>query len=411
MMRKKWVFFLSAVLMLTVLVRFPDADALGNADSFTVYIAADPHYLSPELTDNGSGFTKLVEAADGKDMLRCEIITDAFIDKVILDHPDALILPGDLSFNGEAESHRRLAEKLAKIREAGIPVFVIPGNHDLNAAMAASFSGESYTLVPSVNTEEFTALYADCGYRCALSRDTASLSYTAMLGPRFRLLMLDVNGNQNPGSLSDETLLWAEEQLKQAKNDGVKVIAVSHQTLLPHSFLTIGVVIRDADPLLALYEKYGVLCNLSGHMHIQHILCTDSGFPEISGSALITWPNQIGVLDLGDHSANYRTLRIRTGVEETSETFLWNTALRQGFTELQALDMDKANTASLSEYFADVNTAYISGNSGSVDWGDPRYETWRALPSVVGYYLQLIRSDVIHNHTEYTISYDRSALP
>ena len=34
----------------------------------TIYIASDIHYISPELTDNGSSFTDLMESADGKAM-------------------------------------------------------------------------------------------------------------------------------------------------------------------------------------------------------------------------------------------------------------------------------------------------------------------------------------------------------
>ena len=42
----------------------------------------------------------------------------------------ALILSGDLSFNGEKTSHEELAGKLFKLQEQGIPVLVLPGNHD-----------------------------------------------------------------------------------------------------------------------------------------------------------------------------------------------------------------------------------------------------------------------------------------
>ena len=380
----------------------PSAAAEAASQTFTVYIAADPHYIAPELTDNGSGFTRLAEAADGKDMLRCEAIIDAFLARVIRDHPDALILPGDLSFNGEAASLRLFADKLSAVRDAGIPIFVIPGNHDLDCSMAAKFSGDTYTLVPSVSAAEFADLYEECGFHDALSRDSASLSYTAQLSPGFRLLMLDVNGNEKSGSISEATLQWTEQQLRQAKTDRVSVIAVSHQTLLSHSFLTSGVVIRNADLLLSLYEEYDVLCNLSGHMHIQHIQLSQNGFPEISGSALITWPNQFGVLTLDKHSVSYRTERTETGVEAESEQFLRDTALRQAFTELQALKV-KSNLPSMADYFARVNMAYISGQFHKIDWEDPSYQEWQAQQSIVAYYLQSIRDDPIADHTMFNI--------
>ena len=396
-------FFLLSILTLSVLSLLPPpAVAASSHPPLSVYIAADPHYIAPELTDNGTGFTRLVEAADGKDMLRCERIMDSFLSQVIRDQPDALILPGDLSFNGAEASLRQLAEKLSEVRKAGIPVFVIPGNHDLNYPMAAKFTGETYTLVPSVSVAEFADLYEEYGFREALSRDSASLSYTAQLSPGFRLLMLDVNGNEKPGTVSETTLFWVEQQLQRAKTDGVYVIAVSHQPLLSHSFLASGVVIRNAEALLSLYEQYDVLCNLSGHMHIQHILISENGFPDISGSALITWPNQFGVLTLDNHAVSYRTERTETGVEAESEQFLRDTALRQAFTELQALKL-KSDLPSMADYFARVNMAYISGQLEQINWEDPSYQDWQAQQSIVAYYLQSIRNDPITDHTRFNI--------
>ena len=55
----------------------------------------------------------------------CEEVTDAFIRQVIEEMPDALILSGDLTFNGEKASHVALAEKLSTIENAGIPVFPV----------------------------------------------------------------------------------------------------------------------------------------------------------------------------------------------------------------------------------------------------------------------------------------------
>ena len=118
------------------------------------------------------------------------------------------------------------------------------------------------------------------------------------LSEEFLLLMVDVNTPSAPGSLTEETLQWAREQLEYAQNTGRKVIAVSHQTLLEHAFLSPGIVMYGWERLLSLYEEYGVVCNLCGHMHVQHIKLSDSGFPDIAGSALITWPNQFGVLEL-----------------------------------------------------------------------------------------------------------------
>ena len=59
-------------------------------------------------------------------------IIDEFIDVVKKEKPDIVVLTGDLSFNGEKGSHQGLADKLMKIKDAGITVAVIPGNHDVD---------------------------------------------------------------------------------------------------------------------------------------------------------------------------------------------------------------------------------------------------------------------------------------
>ena len=246
----------------------------------TLAAATDLHYIAPELTDGGECFTRLVENADGKAMAYCEEITDAFVSQVTGEKPDALILTGDLTFNGAKASHEALAAKLSSIENAGIPVLVIPGNHDLNSTMAASFQGRSYTLVDSVDAGQFAEIYGDFGYREALARDKASLSYVYELSPGLRILMLDVNTKEAPGTLTDDTFRWVREQLKAARQAGDLVLAASHQTLLTHNRLfSDGYVIGNGSRLLELYEEYGVLCNLSGHIHIQHHILSPVGIP------------------------------------------------------------------------------------------------------------------------------------
>ena len=57
----------------------------------TVVTATDLHYLSPELTDYGTGFMRMVGNGDGKLTQYAPEITDAFLEEVEKLHPDALI--------------------------------------------------------------------------------------------------------------------------------------------------------------------------------------------------------------------------------------------------------------------------------------------------------------------------------
>ena len=191
------------ILPLLALLFLPCA-ALGAQEApVRLVTATDLHYLSPELTDNGPFFTQMIERGDGKVMACIEELTEAFLSQVIANVPDALILSGDLTFNGERESHETLAQKLSRVEATGIPVLVIPGNHDLYSRSAARFEGDGYTRVESISAQEFAAIYGAFGFDDALARDSASLSYVARLSDSLRVLMVDANTEDAPGCITE----------------------------------------------------------------------------------------------------------------------------------------------------------------------------------------------------------------
>ena len=179
-----------------------------SGDEVTIAVATDLHYIAPELTDKGEYFTDLVTDADGKVMLYIDELVRAFAEQIIAEQPDALILSGDLSFNGETASHEALASILSEVEASGVPVYIMPGNHDMNSSMAARFEGDGYELVSSPSEGEFAQIYYEFGYSEAISRDEKSLSYAAQIAPGLRLVMLDVNTRSNPGYVLDSTFDW-----------------------------------------------------------------------------------------------------------------------------------------------------------------------------------------------------------
>ena len=68
--------------------------------------ASDTHYMSPNLTDYGKAFSDMIDNGDGKVVRYMVEIWDAFADEVIAARPDALILSGDLTINGERLNHQ-----------------------------------------------------------------------------------------------------------------------------------------------------------------------------------------------------------------------------------------------------------------------------------------------------------------
>lgn len=378
----------------------------------TFLIATDLHYISPALTDHGAYFTRMLEQGDGKVTAYVDELADAFIAQVIAQKPDGLILSGDLSFNGARRSHEDLAAKLRAVREAGIPVYVIPGNHDLYSYAAASFSGNGYTHVGSVTSEEFAEIYRDFGFDAALSRDPYSLSTIAEPVPGLRLLMLDTNTQHTAGAVAQNTFAWLEGELQRAQEDGAKVIAVSHQNLFAHSsLLSRGFVISNASLLCSLYERYGVSVNLSGHIHMQHTAASPNGLLEIATSSLSVSPCQYGVLEIAGGAAQYHTETVDVAAwakaagktdenllrfPEYAAGYFAATTLRQAAAQLG----DSPEADALAAWMAQLNAAYFSGRMDTVDPASEMATRWRGAESFFGRYVESILDEELKDHTQ-----------
>ena len=371
---------LALLLLCTALPRTARAE-----EEFTLLTATDPHFIAPGLTDHGAYFTALTESSDGK-LMRCsEEIMDAFLAEAIAQKPEALLLTGDLTFNGALLSHTALAAKLHAAEERGLRIYVLPGNHDLDNPSAASFSGESFTRVASATAEDFRRIYADFGFDEALSIDTDSLSYVAALNEDTRLLMLDFNTRHDPCGISDKTLAWVGAQLKDARDAGMKLLTAGHQNIFQLTMFRAGYVIQNAEKLAALFREYGVTLYLSGHLHCQHWK-TEDGLTEIATSALSVSPCQYGVLKVTGDTLRY----------ETRETDISAWAKAQGRTEKDLLDFqtyaadffdsrNRQNTAEtlslfaftpeeverMTEYIVKLNRAYFAGDMRDAASFDP----------------------------------------
>lgn len=381
----------------------------------TLLTATDLHYLSPELTDGGRAFTRMVDQGDGKMVGDSTALLEALVWQTIREAPDALILSGDLTFNGEAASHRELAAGLRRIEAAGIPVFVLPGNHDLENPMAMEYRGSGCRPVESLTAGQFAELYRDFGYGEAFSRDEASLSYVAALSPELRLLFVDANTAAAPGSLSEETLRWAEKQLQDAAESGAWVVAVSHQPLLDHGlFLTDGFVMGQGKGLLRLYESYPVIASLCGHIHLQHTAVSAGGLPEFATGALSVTPDPIARLKLEGFSASYQAIPL--DVSGTGDPDLYDFACRsrQTFWETSFRQAVRAcagvpEADDLAAFFAAVNTAYFSGRMDQAAWDTDLYDHWQSLSGPLAEYLSSIAEDGFRDHTSYDFFFWRGS--
>lgn len=363
--------------------------------ALSLVVATDLHYLSPKLTDNGEAFTKMMSKADGKMTKYVDQLTDAFLAEVTAAKPDALVLCGDLAFNGEKQSHLDLAQKLEAVRAQGIPVAVIPGNHDIQYPFSYRYEGEEIYGTSNVSPETFKEIYQNLGYAQAISRDENSFSYVFPLSDQVRLLLLDANTVKKPGSILDETLIWAEGQLADAKNAGATVIGVTHQNVMVHNDLFIrGYRIGNYNKVLELFEKYGVQLNLSGHIHIQNI-ARDTDFCEAATGSLSVWPNLYAAVEVSEQrDISYQTRSVdvsgwaKAQRAEIPELLEFETAAREEFDrfntgkildELDYLEVTDSQKDMLKEFAADVNRLYFAGRLGEQREQLREEEAWKLL--------------------------------
>ncbi|MDY4167905.1 MAG: metallophosphoesterase [Fournierella sp.] len=412
---KRWALLAAAVLLLAVLAA---AGVIWYGNRGTkILVATDLHYLSPELNDHGACFEKTILNGDGKALAYIDELTDAFVEQVIREKPAALILSGDLTLNGEKQSHLDLAQKLRRITEAGIPVLALPGNHDLNSSYAVRFTGKTYESAENLKSAQFDEVYADLGYNGASARDEASRSYVFPLSDVLRVLMVDVNVPGSEGVLKPETLDWVKAQLEEARQAGARVIAVSHQNLLAHSDqISAGFVMGGAEELLALYEEYDVICNLSGHIHMQHTAESENGFFEAATGSLAVSPNQYARLTVRPHELDYRTVPV--------DVSGW--AKEQGSTDANLLDFaaysadffcqvnrgkvigwlqKEENGEEMADFFAQVNLDYFQGRPDRYDREDPMFEVWQESGAFYADYVESIRQEPAVNHNQATLEY------
>ena len=227
----------------------------SDADSLKAMVISDLHYTE----------YKEVDPMIVPGIALAEEITDAIVAEVIDRHPDVFIMTGDNTNSGYAPDAAGLAAKLQKIRDAGIPLILTTGNHDLDL----------------MSTEEFEQMYL--GLLDPVDRDPASLSYTAIVKDVVFLAMDDNALNSGvQGEFADETMEWLGSIL--AKYRDHRIIFLSHHNVLyGYGEDDNGSHLIQNPELPQLLREGGVKLALTGHMHFQDVTEQDGLWEVLSG--------------------------------------------------------------------------------------------------------------------------------
>ena len=242
-------------------------------NSVKFYLLTDTHYFEESLGAEGKAFEDYMQK-EQYFMKESSAIVKSVFNRVAEDtETDIVIIPGDLSKNGELESHKSFIKELYKLRESGKKIFVITAGHDYGNAFA--FKNDQWIDVEGTDFNSLTDMYKDFGHSDALAFDEPTHSYMAQITENVRMLAICCDSENQPKGAMDERLMaWAKEQLDKAKADNCSVFAICHYPIIPPVpvFDLVGdTKVKEWRKVATFLADNGVELVLTGHMHIQSI--------------------------------------------------------------------------------------------------------------------------------------------
>lgn len=246
-------------------------------------VLSDLHYYDKTLGIVGNVFLDYLDN-DRKLLVQSEEILDTAIKEIIEEKVKFVIIPGDLTKDGEKINHMKISEKLHQFTDAGINVYVINGNHDILNGHSFKYFDNKKEKVESITKDEFALLYREFGYDKAIDRDKSSLSYLTEPVKGLWLIALDScmwqknDNNKEPlvdGKIKPETLQWVENILKRANSEHKSVVAFMHHGLLEHYKANKRYygeyVVHNNEKIAELFCNYNLNFVFTGHFHSQDI--------------------------------------------------------------------------------------------------------------------------------------------
>ena len=262
--------------------------------NFSFGIISDLHIALPQTIKNGTKRFHLVEVS-------IPTLEKALTHLESL-NLDFLLLPGDLTQDGEPENHRWLAARLAKLP---FPSYVIPGNHDVPSLLATD-SAIAFT--------DFPSYYQEFGYH-----NSSQLYYSQEVIPGVQLIALNSNlfdsEGKQLGVLDSQQLQWLEDCLENSQ-DKLVLVTIHHNVIehLPgQSTHPLGqrYMLDNSDELLKILRKYQVKLIFTGHLHVQDIAELDNIY-EICTGSLVSYPHPYRIVEVSNKNSNQLSVNVKS---------------------------------------------------------------------------------------------------
>jgi len=275
-------------------------------NAYRMMVISDPHVLDSTLYDVNSAAMKSYMDTALKQQEYAQAAFIQLVDKALVEKPDVVLIPGDLTMAGSRVDHLSAANQLRRLYDANIPVCLIPGNHDINGT-AYKYTGTEREKVPVVDDQEFDSIYAFLNTSWpSLRQDPNSHSYVVTLAPRLTLIGADCAAD---GAFTDATLNWVFAQADSAVIADDRVIAMMHYQLLEttdeYGKLLPEALVDNHSSIAGQFRLHGIELVLTGHMHSSNITTnyinhSRDSIVDISSATPAMYPNPYCTITASD---------------------------------------------------------------------------------------------------------------
>lgn len=296
----------------------------------SIAVVSDIHFMDPSIApddpENNPEWQSMV-SHDRKIFELSEPIFMKVVTDLIREKPDILLITGDLAMEGQYVSHQSVKSSLQELENAGVRVFVVPGNNDINNPSSETYKTDPFSSVPGASEEEFVSLYEDFGFSEAKHTDPNSLSY--ICEPFDHLWILGIDGVKRSasgisGAINPLTLAWIQEKMVEANENGITVLAMMHYGILEHysGQKSLEPLISGQKNMAIALMNAGIGVIFTGHYHandIAEFTNEDLTLFDIQTGSLVTPPYSYRLMTLDDNFINIDTRRVTysgTGVPE-----------------------------------------------------------------------------------------------
>ena len=245
---------------------------------FSFFVVADTHYFKNSLGAYGKEYENFMDY-EQKCFAETESMNIALFDYLAAnDKADTIIIAGDLSFNGEKESHKAFSALLRDFKQkTGKRIFVVTAGHDADTNTFA-YDDTGRISPEGTKFDELYDFYREFGYDDAIAFNREHLSYVAELSDDIRLLVIcnDTAEGSNQ-EYDDDFCDWIEKQADKAREDGKLMLAMEHYPVLagqPILNVFPDARVKNSKKFVELLADNGVHLIFTGHMHNQSINLT-----------------------------------------------------------------------------------------------------------------------------------------